>query len=610
MSAKPPSQTRPNSSSRTSMIPFQEVTKYTSRIDDLNLKNRTLEHTITKLTTDFNNEKNRGETAMREVKTKWEKERLEWRQGCDALQAAHRVAHLKVALDLEKERRILLQTRETMRKERLARLQRDNRLLMFQIEESNTETRVVQLELELAETKRTHRVQLQSIQNGFQKRTDSDQGRYEELRLQLEEKVEELQAVTDAKAQLEKTLAGIRAEHTALMASSKLGSSEVERIKLRLETLQTSHTELEEKHAEVQRTNVELRRQLEKWSNLEARDDTERETLRKRKVELEVEVQTLQTRLDDAEKSAQQKEDKLKARIGRYREQMGEHEGAVEQANGLAEEREAELKECQKRLTDAEKRIKDLSTELGAARAKKQSDSAKGKAVPKASQSRSENVNSASEDEVARVVASPPSKPRPKPRPVAKVRETVPVSREGDDDNDIEFVSMSPSKGKATDINTAPETEAHTVKKGKKSSKAPMEPINGLEPSQSSQPEKGKGKSKAGKDAPPLFLEDDDDDNAQALDSHQRTKKRPRPKPSSNGKETLEDGESGAKSKKSKPSSQGKLGARQANATSKDVDSEEERESAPKKKKRKINLFPSAQTTSFNWGEFSQVRVE
>lgn len=110
------------------------------------------------------------------------------------------------------------------------------------------------------------------------------------------------------------------------MASSKLGSSEVERIKLRLETLQTSHTELEEKHAEVQRTNVELRRQLEKWSNLEARDDTERETLRKRKVELEVEVQTLQTRLDDAEKSAQQKEDKLKARIGRYREQMGEHE--------------------------------------------------------------------------------------------------------------------------------------------------------------------------------------------------------------------------------------------------------------------------------------------
>lgn len=158
------------------------------------------------------------------------------------------------------------------------------------------------------------------------------------------------------------------------------------------------------------------------------------------------------------------------------------------------------------------------------------------KAVPKASQSRSENVNSASEDEVARVVASPPSKPRPKPRPVAKVRETVPVSREGDDDNDIEFVSMSPSKGKATDINTAPETEAHTVKKGKKSSKAPMEPINGLEPSQSSQPEKGKGKSKAGKDAPPLFLEDDDDDNAQALDSHQRTKKRPRPKPSSNGK--------------------------------------------------------------------------
>lgn len=110
------------------------------------------------------------------------------------------------------------------------------------------------------------------------------------------------------------------------MASSSSGSTELERSKLRLQTLQANHAELEGKHADLQRTNTDLRRQLEKWSNLETRDDGERDTLRKRKVELEVEVKTLQTRLGDAEKAAQQREDKLKARIERYKEKIVEHE--------------------------------------------------------------------------------------------------------------------------------------------------------------------------------------------------------------------------------------------------------------------------------------------
>lgn len=73
--------------------------------------------------------------------------------------------------------------------------------------------------------------------------------------------------------------------------------------------------------------------------------------------------------------------------------------------------------------------------------------------------------------------------------------------------------------------------------------------------------------------------------------------------------EAEEDEGHSTKSKKAKVPSQGKSTARQTSVTAKGVDSEDERDSAPKKKKRKINLFPSAQPTSFNWGELSQVRV-
>lgn len=121
-------------------------------------------------------------------------------------------------------------------------------------------------------------------------------------------------------------MTGLRTEHNTLMASSSSGSTQLERSKLRLETLQASHSELEGKYTDLQRANADLHRQLEKWSNLEAQDDTEMEINRKRKVELEIEVRTLQARLEDAEKVVQQKEDKVKARIERYREKIAEHE--------------------------------------------------------------------------------------------------------------------------------------------------------------------------------------------------------------------------------------------------------------------------------------------
>lgn len=140
---------------------------------------------------------------MREIKSRWEKERLEWREGCDSLQIAHRVAHLRIAVELEKEKGALIVEREVGRKERLGRLQRDNRLLMFQIEESNKEARVAQLESELARTRSNHQSQLQSVQDEYRKKLEAQHSRCKELESQLEEKVEELEGVFGERAQLE-----------------------------------------------------------------------------------------------------------------------------------------------------------------------------------------------------------------------------------------------------------------------------------------------------------------------------------------------------------------------------------------------------------------------
>lgn len=192
-------QSRPTTTSAS----IDEVTKYTSRIDELNLKNRTLEHSINKLKAELSAEQSRGEAAMREIRSRWELERLEWRQGCDALQAAHRVAHLKIALDAEKEKRTLLEEREINRRERVAVCQRDFRLLMFQIQESNKDARIAQLETELSGVEKSHQSQHQSVRREFQTKLETLQNRYKELRMKFDEKSEELENAVDEKAQLE-----------------------------------------------------------------------------------------------------------------------------------------------------------------------------------------------------------------------------------------------------------------------------------------------------------------------------------------------------------------------------------------------------------------------
>ena len=118
---------------------------------------------------------------------------------------------------------------------------------------------------------------------------------------------------------MQKTLQGLRKEHTALLSSSTSGSSELERVKLQLEGTKTSLAELQQKHAEQEGAKEELVRQLEKWRTLEAREGEELGDLRKRKIELEVEVQELHS-------AAEERELKFKTKLLRFKQSIADHQ--------------------------------------------------------------------------------------------------------------------------------------------------------------------------------------------------------------------------------------------------------------------------------------------
>ncbi len=96
----------------------------------------------------------------------------------------------------------------------------------------------------------------------------------------------------------QKDVSKTREENAHLQASLASTSSRLERINLQLEGAQTSRSELEGLHDELKRKNHDLQRQLDKWQRLENKGDVELDALRKRKIELEVEVKELHNRLD------------------------------------------------------------------------------------------------------------------------------------------------------------------------------------------------------------------------------------------------------------------------------------------------------------------------
>lgn len=136
------------------------ISKQQSHIDELVAKTRSLEYANVKLEEKLAAERDRSLEAlaaerernkdtMSRIQELWAAERVEWSDGCDALQTAHRVAHLHTSCELDKERMAVLREKENVRKERLAKAQRDYKLLLFQAGERSLEKQIHELEEEL-----------------------------------------------------------------------------------------------------------------------------------------------------------------------------------------------------------------------------------------------------------------------------------------------------------------------------------------------------------------------------------------------------------------------------------------------------------------------------
>lgn len=120
----------------------------------------------------------------------------------------------------------------------------------------------------------------------------------------------------------------MRAEHAKIVSASERSAKTLERTELQLDSLKTTHAELEKKYAESQASVSNLSRQVEKWANLEDRENADLEKLRKSRIELEVKVKQLETEKEELDKKMEEesaKVEKYKGKIDKYKEVLQAH---------------------------------------------------------------------------------------------------------------------------------------------------------------------------------------------------------------------------------------------------------------------------------------------
>ena len=135
------------------------VASQLAHINELVQKNRVLEQTIKKLNEDFSKSTADITALNTELKSwegdrktwmgerqKWMDERKAWAEGCDTMQACHRIQQYRVACALHDERVAVLKLQEVARKEQLKRLQRDYKITMFQAREAELEAQIEHVE--------------------------------------------------------------------------------------------------------------------------------------------------------------------------------------------------------------------------------------------------------------------------------------------------------------------------------------------------------------------------------------------------------------------------------------------------------------------------------
>ncbi|KAJ7227186.1 hypothetical protein GGX14DRAFT_418488 [Mycena pura] len=565
--------------SRPSGVPSIEVPLNT-QIKDLVQRNRTLEHTNKKLADERALDAERAKRAAHELQTQWHEERVLWREGCNRLLSSHHLAHLRLSAKLSDAEAALLREMELTRQQNVAKLHRDFQITMFRVRESELEAKVAEVEGCLLDVRREQETNLLELQE------------------QIKAQAEEIGSLNEQKSAVEDELVSLRESYSPLQLSVESTKTKLERMSLQLEGYQTTNAELERQNDELKRANADIKRQLDRWQSLETKGGEEVETLRKQRIDLEVEVKALQGRVEKKESEGQ----KTKKKLAKYEEKVKEYEVYVEE-----QRREADNVESQ--LAEAKQQIERLRLELDS------------EAVAKpASPSKRQPSPTVSEDEVAHDIADSPPPSSPAKPPARKPRSKTsgaPPSKKGGRNKPTAEVVAGPSNTSDSDIQEVKDPKAHLRSNGatfngsKKHKSQPQSRIARKDVSASESDDgtkaaknKAKGKAKA-------VAAGSDSDAAQQEAPRQRAatrgkRKRDETAGPSRGRATSELPEV-VESSKPRPHgrvvSQGRTrgGSVQPRGTAV-VSDEESDEPAKKKKKRMIGLFPaSSQPASFNF---------
>lgn len=313
-----------------------------AHIDELVQKNRAAEHVQKRLQQSLQDEKERAIDAMNRLKSALQQEREEWQEGCDSLLASHRIVHLRTRNELDKEKLNVVREKEENRKERIMVLHRDYKLTLFQAREMELEARIADLEDALEEVKEDRselawQKEADAIEfdTRYAEATGSLTAKLQKADLRCSEADEKVKTLETELTSLQvcflqilhilikltstnkSELSSIRKEHAALKATSESSTTKLERTTLQLEGAKTSAKELESKNKELTSANQDLKRQLEQWQTLETKDGAEIEDMRRRRIELEVEVKQLQDRVKELEKTVREKEKALDKELKR-----------------------------------------------------------------------------------------------------------------------------------------------------------------------------------------------------------------------------------------------------------------------------------------------------
>lgn len=279
----------------------------------------------TKLKDELTQEKNRAKATIQDIQSKLHTEKREWREACDTLQICHRIHQLRLQVELEKEKSTFLSEQELLRKEKVAALQREYAISKFQAQEAFLERRIEELEDEVG-----------TLEQQLQDERHASKAQVLELVTHLKAQQKQLEIAEEEKAtiqvrfvkmkfirvfiisSLQTELDNLHRANAESQVSSGSLNVKLERATLQLDGERSKNADLERTNEELKLSNEDLKRQVAKWQSLESKGDTEIESSRKKCVELEVQLQAVQSQLSKREEEdakMQKRLEKIKQRV-------------------------------------------------------------------------------------------------------------------------------------------------------------------------------------------------------------------------------------------------------------------------------------------------------